>query len=678
MDLSVIIPARNEMFLSRTIDSILEKMRGDTEVIAVCDGAWPDPPVKDHPKVRLIYHPESIGQRAATNEAARLSKAKYIMKLDAHCDLDKGFDVKLMADCEPDWTVVPRMYNLHAFDWKCTLCGKRTYQGPKPEKCKSPCNNISFEMEMVWQRRKGHRSDYMWFDKDLRFSYFDKNFLKKYGDDIKALKEKYSHSKRPWAKGDITDQMCAVGACWFMHRERFWELDGLDEDHGSWGQMGVEIAMKSWLSGGRQVVNKKTWFAHMFRTQGGDFGFPYKLKGSDVKKAREYSRQLWKGNGWPKAKHKLSWMIDRFSPLPDWDEDIKTVSAEKGLVYYTDNRCEERITRVCREQLKRTGLPIVSVSQHPIDFENNIVMDLDRSILSQTRQILKGLMNIKTDIVFLVEHDILYHPSHFNFVPPETDVFYYNQNRWPVCAKTGQALFYYTKALSHCCAYRDLMIEHYKKRVNVIEREGYRASMGHSPGSRGDAGFGAYKTGVWFSKYPNIDIRHNNNFTKNRFRIEQFRRKPKGWKLADAVPWWGKTKDRFDDFLNKINKEKVVIEMADSFDGVEAIILQPGSATVPYTFTFAASSSSTANDGSIPYGTTISGADVKAFDEGGTDRTAEIVASETNTTLVVTVNLKYPATTGEGRYSLEFVITLDSGAVLEFDFTRIYAKDIAA
>ena len=99
---------------------------------------------------------------------------------------------------------------------------------------------------------------------------------------------------------------------------------------------------------------------------------------------------------------------------------------------------------------------------------------------------------------------------------------------------------------------------------------------------------------------------------------------------------------------------------------------------MPYTFTFAAASSATANDGSIPYGTTISGADVKAFDEAEADVTSDLIASESNTTLVVTINLKYPATPGAGRYSLEIVLTLSSGAVMEFDFTRVYAEDIAA
>ncbi len=84
--------------------------------------------------------------------------------------------------------------------------------------------------------------------------------------------------------------------------------------------------------------------------------------------------------------------------------------------------------------------------------------------------------------------------------------------------------------------------------------------------------------------------------------------------------------------------------MADSFDQVEPITLQPGSATVPYTFTFAAASSATANDGSIPFGTTISSAVIKIYDESGTDRTSEIVVSESNTATVLTINLRYPVT----------------------------------
>ena len=118
--------------------------------------------------------------------------------------------------------------------------------------------------------------------------------------------------------------------------------------------------------------------------------------------------------------------------------------------------------------------------------------------------------------------------------------------------------------------------------------------------------------------------------------------------------------------------------MSDSFQGIADIILQPGSATVPYTFTFAAASSATANDGAIPYGTTITSAIIKVFDEAGVDKTTEIIASETNTTTVLTLSLKYPTTAGVGRYSIEMIVTLSSSAVMEFDFTRLYAEDITA
>lgn len=306
-DLSILIPARNEIFLSKTVDSIVSQKRGNTQVIAVCDGYRPDPPVADHPDVVLIYHSEPIGQRAATNEAARVSQAKYIVKMDAHCHVDEGFDIKLIAEWPYEWTVIPRMYNLHAFDWLCSKCGWRQYQGPQPAKC-GQCESVELVMDILWNPRWNRRSDFARFDKELHFQYWS------------------SFEKRPGIRAEeISDLLCHVGACWGMHRERFWELGGCDENHGGkagWGQMGVEISLKSWLSGGRQVVNKRTWFSHMFRTQPG-WTFPYPINGREVEKARQYSRDLWRGNNWPKAVHTLDWLIDRFKPIPDWHEEVK-------------------------------------------------------------------------------------------------------------------------------------------------------------------------------------------------------------------------------------------------------------------------------------------------------------------------------------------------------------------
>ncbi|HUX01571.1 MAG TPA: glycosyltransferase [Phycisphaerae bacterium] len=297
--LSVIIPARQEPFLGQTIADVLAKRREDTEVIAVLDGAWPVTPIPDHPALQLLHSQTVRGQRASVNDAARLSRATYLMKLDAHCMVDEGFDVKLMAACDGDWTVIPRMYNLHAFDWACQTCGERTYQGPKPDECRL-CHGVLHERHMVWQPRLHRRTDFARFDRALHFQYWRQ------------------YEKRPEATPDIADVLCSVGACWFQTRQRFLDLGGLDEGHGSWGQVGVEVACKAWLSGGRQVVNKTTWFSHLFRTQAG-FSFPYPMDVRAQEAARVYSRRLWLERGWPQAVRPFQWMLDHFAPVPDWE-----------------------------------------------------------------------------------------------------------------------------------------------------------------------------------------------------------------------------------------------------------------------------------------------------------------------------------------------------------------------
>ena len=298
--LSIVIPARNEMFLKQTIENILENIEGDTVIVAVLDGYWPDPPIDDHPRVTLIHHTESVGQRAASNEAVRLAQSKYIMKVDAHCSFDKGFDVKMMADMQDDITMVPTMYNLHAFNWLCKKCGNETYQGPTPKSCAN-CDNVTdFERKIIWKEKRNPTSNFYRFDKDLHFQYWK------------------DYEKRPEAQGDLAETMSIQGSCFLMTRHRYRRLNICDEGHGSWGQQGVEVACKSWLSGGRVITNKKTWYSHMFRTQGGDFGFPYPNPG--IIKARAYSRDLWFNNKWDKAIHPLSWLIEKFAPVPDWEE----------------------------------------------------------------------------------------------------------------------------------------------------------------------------------------------------------------------------------------------------------------------------------------------------------------------------------------------------------------------
>jgi hypothetical protein len=575
--LSVLITARNEQFLTRTVEDCLANMRGgNTNVIVNLDGPI-NPPVPDDPRVVKLSHPGVIGQRAGINAAARASTAKYVMKLDAHCSVDEGFDLKLMEPYEAgeigmDTTTIPRMYNLHVFDWLCRGCGNRTYQGPRPElceKCKAKGPD-RFEMVMVWQPRRHKRTDQARFDQDLHFQYWR------------------DAEKRAWAQGDIADVMSFVGCCFFMPLARYWELDGLDEGHSSWGQMGTEVSCKSWLSGGRMVVNKRTWFTHLFRTQPG-FSFPYPNPGIG---ARKYSQELWMNNRWPKQTRPLSWMIEKFSPLPGWSEEIgkralehvTTVGAafraarpvpveapieapaivksepSKGVVFYTDGRLGPAISEAVQNQIKRSinGHRLVSVSLKPMDFGLNRVLDMERGILTMFNQIMLGLIDCQTDIVFLAEHDILYSPSHWKFTPPDRHVYYYNTNWWKVDSVTGRCLHYYSQQTSQLCAYRELLLQHYERRIKRVEQEGYNRAMGFEPGTHQfPRGVDEYGAKSWRSKWPNIDIRHGNNLTPSRWSQDQFRsqRSCQEWEEADRVPGWpAPILGRFNEFLAEVNR----------------------------------------------------------------------------------------------------------------------------
>jgi glycosyltransferase involved in cell wall biosynthesis len=307
--LSILIPARNEMFLDKTIRSILDNIEGNTEVIAVLDGYTVSvPQLPNDPRVTIINLPKSIGQRAATNAAARVSKSKYLMKCDAHCSFDKGFDIKMIAEMQDDWTMVPLMRNLHAFDWVCPD-GHRRYQGPSGQclQCGKPTVR-----DILWRAKNNPKSVSYCFDSTPHFQYF--------GED----------TKRPESQGEITETMSLQGSCWMLTRDKYWELEICDEKFGSWGSQGIEVAVKTWLSGGKVMVNKKTWYAHMFRTQGGDFGFPYPISGQDQEKAKGYARDLFFNNNWSKQVRPLSWLVEKFWPVKGWSqEDLDKLKANR-------------------------------------------------------------------------------------------------------------------------------------------------------------------------------------------------------------------------------------------------------------------------------------------------------------------------------------------------------------
>lgn len=285
-DLSILIPARQEEFLQNTIDDIFRHAQGDIEVLVAIDN-WDNPPEITVPKGRIIR--TKAGQRGATNRLAELSQARYVMKLDAHCSLSQGFDSKMLEDMNPETTLVPSLHNLHAYDWICEN-GHRSFQG-KYEKCEQ-CGSTELSKETVWKIKSKPSMVSYYFDTSMHFQYSEKQ-----------------------AENLLSETMSIQGSCFMVSREKYWELQLCDEKFGSWGSQGIEVALKTWLSGGRVMSTKKAFYGHQFRETE---GFPYLNPSKAIFEAQDTARNLFLKNAWPKQARSIQSIIEKFGYEGDW------------------------------------------------------------------------------------------------------------------------------------------------------------------------------------------------------------------------------------------------------------------------------------------------------------------------------------------------------------------------
>jgi len=276
---SIVIPARNEQFLTPTIKDLLAKAHGDIEVIVALEGYWPDEMVDD-PRVHYIHSEKPRGMRGAINACAAIAKGKYLMKCDAHCMFDEGYDLKLIADLEPNWIAVPRRYSLDAENW--TRVEKKAI-------------------------------DYMFLC---------------YPNDANDFGGPSLHG-RLWSEKQndaelkdilIDDLMSAQGSCWIMHKDYFHQLELLDDvNYGHFCFEFQEIGLKCWLSGGRVIRNKKTWYAHLHK--GRKYGRGWPLGRGVLDKGAKFSNQWMDIKNWQGQDRDIRWLIHEFWPVPTWPEE---------------------------------------------------------------------------------------------------------------------------------------------------------------------------------------------------------------------------------------------------------------------------------------------------------------------------------------------------------------------
>ena len=234
---SIIIPSRNEKYLDKALEGYLVNFKGDFEIIVNIDGY--DEPIKEVEGVTYIHNKESKGMRPAINEAVALAKGKYILKIDAHCLIDEGLDVKLTQDHQPNWVQTPRRYRMDHKTWSMVDDGRPPI-------------------------------DYMYLNADLvgvecRSKNRDPKLAKKLLDDTETFQ----------------------GSCYFMEKDLFYKLGLMDVgEFGTFANEAQEIGIKCVGNGGRVVVNKNTWYAHPRAPR------RYSLDLGEVDKARAAAKKI--------------------------------------------------------------------------------------------------------------------------------------------------------------------------------------------------------------------------------------------------------------------------------------------------------------------------------------------------------------------------------------------------
>lgn len=274
----MIIPSRNERFLRQTVDDLLQHATQQIEIVVALDGAWPVEALPDDKRVKVIHFGSPRGMRACLNAAAGVARGEYLMKCDAHCSFQEGFDEVLKVDCADDWVVIPRRDRLDAENW----CRQETNKPPIDAHYLS-CpitNKDGYSMHgSLWPERDRERKHIV-----------------------------------------LDETMSTQGSCYFMTRKHWDRLGGLSEvGYGGFSQEFQEIGNKTWLGGGKVFTNKATTYLHLHKSK--TYGRMYPINRDEVKAGHLYSARFWMNNEWKERVHDLEWLVDRFSPVPTWPSD---------------------------------------------------------------------------------------------------------------------------------------------------------------------------------------------------------------------------------------------------------------------------------------------------------------------------------------------------------------------
>lgn len=212
------------------------------------------------------------------------------------------------------------------------------------------------------------------------------------------------------------------------------------------------------------------------------------------------------------------------------------------VVYYTANAIPEGFAEKTQEILFVASAehPIVSVSQKPINFGLNIVVDLPRSHLSIYQQALIGAKAARTEYIALCEDDVLYSSKHFKYRPTEGK-FAYNLGYWSLFTWSPKVFSYKgRKNLCNLICNRKLFIEAIEERFAAYPDGKVNLGLWAEPGKyERQLGVIVRETEEFYTDPPNIMFSHETALSFDNLGT----RKRMGPLKAIDIPYWGRAEE---------------------------------------------------------------------------------------------------------------------------------------
>jgi hypothetical protein len=223
------------------------------------------------------------------------------------------------------------------------------------------------------------------------------------------------------------------------------------------------------------------------------------------------------------------------------------------IIYYTANKISDYFYESAKNQLLKAAgdIPIISVSQKPIDLGKNIcVGDIGQSVFNIYKQALIGAKEAKTKYIAMAEDDILYSPEHFT-KRSSPGRFTYNLGIQAIFTWSNPPVFSYIgrQVLSNLICERQLFIDAMEERhAKYPEDKNKPIKYWGEPGRYDkELGVTVHRTENIFTDTPNVVFSHQDSMCYKTLG----KRKAHGRDRVEEIPYWGKARDIIYHFYKK-------------------------------------------------------------------------------------------------------------------------------